>query len=214
MVISASWICHTIPDLDVMISPSFFQKSLIWRHCIFPNSFAESNNLPPKFNVQLQHLQLLSLNSDIPEIAQFLPCLVVPRSCNLRFFSGNDPIDEEFRTIFSWISNQLRIPASDAHDQGQYIRSCDVLSHDRLQTADPILEFVVRESNYDSTFDLDTFLSLFPLGGVTFLDVFVALGLQLSPKFWATMFGSIQTLTTVYLAAETSSFWKALAPLP
>lgn len=176
--------------------------------------------------VHLQHLQQLSVCCGVPEMAQFLPCLVVPRSCRLRFSTGNDPIENDFRAIFSWISNQLRVPTSDADDQGPYIRSfhffldpdsdlkvkgfCDVLSHEQLQAADPILEFVVRESDYDSSFDLETFLSLFPLDNVTFLDIFVTLGVQLYPKFWTIAFGSIQTLSTIYLDLETSSFWKAL----
>ena len=57
---------------------------------------------------------------------------------------------------------------------------------------------------------METFLSLFPLDSVTFLDIFVTLGVQLNPKFWKIAFGSIQTVSTIYLDLETSSFWKAL----
>jgi hypothetical protein len=211
-------ILSKIPALEVLHLSQFLLKE-------------EQVPAHPTLHVHLQHLQLFSAYCEVPELAQFLPCIVVPRSCKLRFSTGNDPIDDEFRVVLSWVSNQFRepttsLPSSDTH--GQYIRSfhlmfdpdqaltlkgfCNVLSHEELDTTDPILEFLVRETDYESSFDMDTFLSLLPLGRVTFLDVLIASGLRLYPKFWTNAFGSMQNITTVYLNAETSGFWKALIP--
>ena len=173
--------------------------------------------------VHLQHLQQLHVASLIPEMAQFLPYLVVPRSCkvDLRTWQEYDAICDGFRAILSWILNQLRVPtktsdASSSHEQ--CIRSlhllhnpedtdfkvegfCDVLSREQLETADPILTFVVGWIHHDRNFhsNLRTFLSLLPLGGVAFLEVVADLDVDLSPEFRTVAFGSIQTLKTIYL---------------
>jgi len=187
--------------------------------------------------VHLQHLQRLYVASQIPEMAQFISSLIVPRSCKLRLFTWHDyPAicdRDKFHVIFSWISNQFRVPAtsSDASDHEQYIRSfrlvrssvtmvfkvegfCDVLSHEQLETADPILTLEVDCIYEDDNFDLNlrTFLSLLPLSGVTFLEVHDSVNLGLSPKSWRVAFGSIQTLKTIYLDTRTSHFWQALTP--
>jgi hypothetical protein len=76
-----------------------------------------------------------------------------------------------------------------------------VLSHEQLQTPPHfILEFVVKKRHYHNSFGQDAILSLFPLGGATFLDAFVALA------------APIPSLTTIYFDAKTSGFWKALTP--
>ena len=186
--------------------------------------------------VHLRHLQQLDVDHEIPEMAQFLSYLLVPRSCKLRITTGIDASDE-FCAIVSWVSNQLRVPAPslsilDTSGHEQYIRSfhltynpdmmefelqgfCDVLSHEGLITADPILKFIITESDADDTFDfnLTSFLSLLPLSGVVFLDVYADLDVFPSPEFWTVPFGSIQTLTTAHLEAETSAFWEALIPV-
>jgi hypothetical protein len=63
-------------NLDAMISRSCFSKSLHWRHCTLLNS------CPTK--VRLQHLPLLYVEDDVPELTQFLSCPLVPRSCKFR----------------------------------------------------------------------------------------------------------------------------------
>jgi hypothetical protein len=189
--------------------------------------------------VHLQYLRHLFVECEVPEMARFLPCLVVPRSCKLHLTAGNQPLDDEYRTILSWVSNQFRVPTaplpiSEASDDAQYIRSfyliccpdvhladfrfkvmgfCDVLSHKQLETADPILEFSVARSFQGLDCDLPTFLSLLPLGGVTFLGVSDWDQYRhLSPESWTVSFGSIQTLTTVFLYGRTFGLWEALTP--
>lgn len=86
--------------------------------------------------VHLQHLQQLYVKCDVPEMAQFLPSLVIPRSCKLHIHGNEyDKICHKFRAILSWVSNQLRVPTvlqdsntSDT-DCEQYIRSF-YLRHD------------------------------------------------------------------------------------
>ena len=88
---------------------------------------------------------------------------------------------------------------------------CDV---EQLETADPILKFVVGwgYGDNDLDFHLRTFLSLLPLGSFTFLDVVTDLKADLSPEFWTVAFGSIQALKTIHLNIRTSTFWQALTP--
>ena len=185
--------------------------------------------------VYLQQLQQLSVKCASSEMARFLPCLVIPRSCKLHILTGNafDQVIDEFRAILSWVSNQLRVPFPSSGDSGrdQYIRSlllkqnpemasfkvegfCETLSHEQLETTDPILKFVTWWNYYNDDFSsiLQNFLSLFPLDGITFLGVDTNLNVYLSPEFWMGSFGSIQTLKTIYLNTETSNFWEALIP--
>jgi hypothetical protein len=185
--------------------------------------------------VHLQHLQELYVQCEVPAMAQFLPCLVVPRSCTLDIRTGNlyDEICDEFRTILSWVSNQLRVPTTSLRTSNAsepYIRSfhllhdadqvdftvegfSEVLSHEEMETADPILKFVVFWTYEDDnfSFNLQTFLSLLPLDGLAFLDVVADFNVYLSPEFWTVAFGSIQALKETYLNTNTSNFWKAMA---
>ena len=186
--------------------------------------------------IHLQYLQRLHMESQVPEMAQFLSSLVVPRSCKLslrRSWSKDDAICDNFRVILSWISNHFRVPTTpsdrDPSDHEQCIRSfrldfdvgtgmedfkiegfSDVLSLEQLNTADPILEFIVDWSYEDGNIDINsrTFLSLLPLSCVTFLDVYNSV--ELSDEFWMVAFGSIKTLKTVYLGITGPHFWQFL----
>jgi hypothetical protein len=186
-----------------------------------------------KVDVRLQHLQRLSVDCEVPEMAQFLPCLVVPPSCDLHLSIGRAAIDDEFRAVLSWVSNHLLVsttslPTSDASDHGRCIRSfhlqynpdhhivegfCDLLSQEQLMGApSPDFQFVVRQSasDYDDSFDMQHLLTLLPLGAVTFLEVFADEDICLDPGFWTVAFGSLHLLTTVHLETITSGFWEAL----
>jgi len=140
-------------------------------------------------------------------MAQFLPCLVVP----------------PYRRLVT-----TPLPTSNAGEQ--YIRSflllhnpdeadftvegfSDILSHEQMETADPVLKFVFFWTYDDDniSFNLQTILSLLPLEGLAFLDVVTDFNVYLSPEFWTVAFGSIQTLNEIYLETTTSNFWKALA---
>jgi len=189
--------------------------------------------------VHLLHLRELSVQCLVPKMAQFLPCLVVPRSCKLDIHTGDESeemgICDNFRAILSWVSNQLRVPTTPLPTSNageQYIRSfllldnphegdftvegySDVLSHEQMETADPILKFVFfwayDEERRDNSFSLQKILSLLPLEGLVSLDVITDFNVYLPPEFWMVAFGSIQTLNEIYLETTTSNFWKALA---
>jgi hypothetical protein len=92
---------------------------------------------------------------------------------------------------------------------------CDVLSHDQLKTADPILRFVVWwDYCGDFQLHLQSFFSSLPLGSLTSLDVVTDVdSAYLSPDFWRVAFGSTPTLTTAYLDDTHSTFWEALIPV-
>ena len=191
--------------------------------------------------VHLLHLRELSVKCPEQEMAQLLPCLVVPRSCKLDIHTGDECDSEEicdkFRAILSWVSNQLRVPTTPLPTSNageQYIRSLlllhnpdeeeftvegfsDVLSHEQMETADPVLKFVFfwnYEGSYEEShfsFSLKTILSLLPLEGLVFLDVVTDFEVYFPPEFWTFTFGSIQTLNEIHLETTTSNFWKALA---
>jgi hypothetical protein len=75
-----------------------------------------------------------------------------------------------------------------------------------LATADPIVEFFVRENDYEGSFNIVGFLSLLPLGvspSWMFSSIQVCTGLPNSGRF---LLGD----TNVYFDAGTSPFWKAL----
>jgi len=87
----------------------------------------------------------------------------------------------------------------------------DVLSQAELMTVNPMLMFFVRW-HYDGDFDVNlrTFLSLLPLGGVTFLRL--RADYDLSPEFWKVSFGWIPTLQSAFLETDTSAFWGGFSP--
>jgi hypothetical protein len=105
---------YTFADLDATISRSFFQKipALETLHLSVFLDDEENGHTHQAAKVHLQHLQQLHVNCAVPEMAQFLPNLIVPRSSKLHIHTGNDydQICDEFRAILSWLSNQHRVP--------------------------------------------------------------------------------------------------------
>ena len=202
-------------------------QNFLWKYWTFPTSFAKTKTTmakkkcrpigPPEFIFNT--FSKLYVESQLPEMAQFLPCLDVPRSCKLHLH------------LWKYHDTRIRasttpLPTPDAVGHEQHIQSfylelcvkylkvqgfCDVLSHEQLETADPILGFVVDLCYDKDVVDvtLQSFLSLLPLGAVTFLDVANDLGVELTPKFWMDAFGSIQTLKTIHLDTGTYTFWHA-----
>ena len=226
--------CRIEPhDFILVLSKIPALKTLHLSDFFFENEVQTHRETYQAAKIHLQHLQQLHIKSHVPEIAQFLSSLVVPRSCKLSFrtWGGDDTICDKFRVILSWISNHFRVPtpSRDASDHELCIRSIhlefyvgtdmedfrfkafsDVLSHEQLETADPVLEFIADWRCEDGNLDINsrTFLSLLPLSCVTFLDVYD--DAELSREFWMVALGSIQTLKTVYLGIMTPPFWQFL----
>lgn len=225
-------------DFVVVLSKIPTLESLHLCGIRFQQEIVPTHQQPAKVNAHLQRLQNLSLNGPLLDIALLLSCLIIPRSSQLTIYIAVriEGISESFRSILSWISNQLHVSTiSGPSDPDQCIRSlrfiynpdkfkigvqgyCDVLSHEQLKTADHILDLDVWWDDDDDDDDpennLITFLSSLPLDCVAFLDVFVKMdSICLSTNFWSVAFGKIPTLETVYLNAETSNFWPAINPL-
>jgi hypothetical protein len=120
---SGTFGCH---DFTLVLSKIPALETLHISGIQFPQE--ENIKIHQASKVHLQNLQQLSVNCPLSEIAQFLPCLILPRSCKLHIFAQNeyDKVCDRFRVILSWISNQLRVPtaSSPTSDSGhEHIRS-------------------------------------------------------------------------------------------
>lgn len=182
----------------------------------------------------LQHLKHMELDDNPPELAGFLSSLVIPPRCKVLINATGSPdtTAEEFLVIISWAYNHFHPPISEASSASathqNYWRSLRLF---HLESNFGVEGYIVEENltrnkilfsfciwhSLGIEHDIENLprllLTSLPICHIIYLEI-SSYWSVLSKSMWLEIFGSISTLESICIEAQSLPFFRALSHDP
>ena len=209
----------SIPGLEVLFLEDFLQNENL--HASGPPA-AEAARTP------LQHLKHMFLGENGPDLAGFLSNITIPPFCRVIIVPVEDLTDDDSLLTLPWAYNHFHPPISPSSsgDYPNYWRSLRLFTinkhfgvqgyvvEENLTRNDILFELYIWTPRDDIEYIPRSLLTSLPMSHIVYLVIWADCCSVLSKSMWIDFFGSIPTLESVSIEANSLPLFQALSHDP